>query len=124
MGITKAERKRLERERLDAEWKAEEARVRALGDLFSALPDCSQRDALQEAMTDRIIDLYNNVKFEQGDAILEFLPNDYARAFLDWYFDEDASATPPLVRPLIRCGEGDPASDPGLVAGSPMPEIQ
>lgn len=27
---------------------------------------------------------------------------------------------PAICRPLIRCGEGEPASDPGLAAGSPV----
>lgn len=97
---TKAERSRKERESREAAWKAEEERVRKLGDLFNALPDCPQKAALLEGMTDRIVDLYNNAKWEEGDAIIEFLPNDYARSLLDWYFDEDPAAvfTPKLAQ--------------------------
>lgn len=49
-------------------------------------------------MSDRVIELFNSAKFEQGDAILEFLPNEYARSLLDWYFDETNSAQAPSVR--------------------------
>ncbi len=93
MGQTKAERARKERERREAEWQAEQERVRKLGDLFDALPDGPQKTALKEAMTDRIIDLYNHNELEKGDILLEFLPNDYARKFLDWYFDENGPPT-------------------------------
>lgn len=86
-----------EREAQERAWNAEQARVEALGNLFSALPAGPEKTALLLAMRDRIIDLYNNVRMEEGDAILEFLPNDFARELLDWYFwDENpASAAPP-----------------------------
>jgi hypothetical protein len=93
VGITKAERARAERAEREAAWEAEQARVRALGDLFTALPEGHQKAALLDAMTDRVIQLYNEVKHEQGDAILEFMPNDHARDLLDWYFDEDGPDT-------------------------------
>lgn len=58
------------------------------------------RQAEYLAMTNRIIDLYNDVKFEEGDAILELLPDDIARRLLDWYFDEDApNVAPDFQRP-------------------------
>ncbi len=100
--MNKSERAKQERAEREAAWEAEQARVRALGDLFSALPEGHQKDALLAAMTDRIIDLYNNVKFEHGDVLLEFLPNDYAERFLDWYFDEAASDVPPDFRRPAR----------------------
>lgn len=84
-----------EREKREAAWKAEQERVRKLGNLFEALPDGPQKAALQEALSDRVIELYNNVRFEEGDAILEFLPNEYARKLLDWYFDEDGPTSFP-----------------------------
>lgn len=89
----KAARLKEERERRDAEWKTENDRVRKLGELFEAIPDGHQKEALKDAMVDRIIYLYNNVRFEEGDAIIEFLPNDDARNLLDWYFDEDGPDT-------------------------------
>lgn len=115
MGITVAERKKREREATERAWEAEQERVRKLGDLFSVLPGSPQKDALLDAMTDRVIDLYNNVKFEQGDAILEFMPNDYARRLLDWYFDEDA----PDVAPDFRRSARDERPSPSGVAGQP-----
>lgn len=93
MGLTKAQRAATEKAEREAAWEAEQARVKALGDLFTALPEGHQKAALLDAMTDRVIELYNNAKHEQGDAILEFLPNDYARELLDWYFDENGPDT-------------------------------
>lgn len=93
MGMTKEQRAARDRAEREAAWEANEARVKALGDLFAALPEGDHKAALLAAMTDRVIELYNDVKFEQGDAILEFLPNDYARALLDWYFDDDGPDT-------------------------------
>lgn len=93
MGTTKAERAARDKAEREAAWEAEQARVTALGDLFTALPEGHSKAALLGAMTDRIIDLYNHLKFEQGDAILEFLPNGYARALLDWYFDDSGPDT-------------------------------
>jgi|SRR5262245_60108605 len=116
MGLSNAERKRRERERRQAKWMAEEERVRKLGELFEALPDCPQKAALKEAMTDRIIDLYNNVRWQEGDAILEFLPNDYARRLLDWYFDEDENASFPAE---AAASEHD-ASQSGQIQGEPQ----
>lgn len=95
----KAARFKEERERREAEWAAENDRVRKLGELFEAIPDGHQKEALKDAMIDRIIYLYNNVRFEEGDAILEFLPNDDARRLLDWYFDEDGPETFPGTTP-------------------------
>lgn len=93
MGITKEQRAARDKAEREAAWEAEQARVRALGDLFTALPEGHQKAALLDAMTDRIISLYNEAKHEQGDAILEFLPNDYAQELLDWYFDENGPDT-------------------------------
>lgn len=90
---TKVEKAKQEKAEREAAWEAEQARVKALGDLFAALPDGHQKAALLDAMTDRIIDLYNNVRFEEGDAILEFLPTGHARELLDWYFDEKGPDT-------------------------------
>jgi hypothetical protein len=86
----------------DAAWQAEQERVRKLGDLFYALPAGAQKIALQKAMRDRIIDLYNECRLEQGDAILEFLPNEFARKLLDWYFPDDDAQTsqPPPPTPI------------------------
>ena len=105
-----------EREQREAEWKANEERVRALGDLFSALPDGSAKTALWTAMADRIVDLYNNVRMAEGDAILEFLPNDYARKLLDWYFHDDAKA--PFPTPPTTGEHENP--QPGQVQGEPQ----
>lgn len=113
MGMTKAERAKAEKAEREAAWEAEQARVKALGDLFSALPEGHQKAALLDAMTDRIIDLYNNVKHEQGDVLLEFLPNDYAQRFLDWYFDEDAPDVAPDFRRPARDERRYPASAAG-----------
>lgn len=110
---SKAQRAKQERAQREAAWEAEQARVQALGDLFTALPEGPQKDALLAAMTDRIIDLYNNVKFEEGDAILEFLPNDVARRFLDWYFNEDGpDVAPDFRRPDERCRPSSTAGQP------------
>jgi hypothetical protein len=89
----KADRAKREKAERESAWEAERARVKALGNLFTSLPECHHKAALLDAMTDRIIHLYNERKHEQGDAILEFLPNDYARELLDWYFDENGPAT-------------------------------
>lgn len=91
--MNKAERAKHEKAEREAAWEAEQAHVRALGDLLASLPEGHQKAALLDAMTGRIIHLYDECKHEQGDAILEFLPNDYARELLDWYFDENGPAT-------------------------------
>lgn len=91
---SRAERDKQEREARDAAWHAEAERVRKLGDLFDALPNGPQKLALLEAITDRITDLYNNVKYEHGDVLLEFLPSAYAKELLDWYFDDEERALP------------------------------
>lgn len=109
--------KRQERQEREAEWEAEQERVRKLGELFEALPDCPQKEALKEAMTDRIIDLYNNVKWEHGDALLEFLPNEHARRLLDWYFDEDGPTSfPPEATASEHEGpqQGEVQSEPQI----------
>lgn len=93
MGITKEQRAARDKAEREAAWEAEQARVRALGDLFTALPEGHQKAALLDAMTDRVIDLLNNVKTEHADVLIEFLPNDHARELLDWYFDENGPAT-------------------------------
>lgn len=114
--MTKAERAKKERDERNAAWAAEAERVRRLGDLFDALPDSPQKSALLAAMTDRITDLYNNVRFEHGDVLLEFLPNDYARQLLDWYFDDDAKAPYPTQATPKEDG------DAGKVQDQPSPE--
>lgn len=91
--MNRAARAKQERGEREAAWEAEQARVKALGDLFAALPEGHQKAALLDAMTDRIIHLYNECRHEQGDTILEFLPNDYAHELLDWYFDENGPDT-------------------------------
>jgi hypothetical protein len=112
VALSKAER--LERERIEEEWRANEARVHHYGDLFDALPSGAPKDALLAAMTDRIIDLYNNVRMEEGDAILEFLPNIYARQLLDWYFDDE---DPNSVFSPEAPNCSDEASEPEQVQG-------
>lgn len=113
MGLNAAQRKARDRAEREAAWAAEEERVRKLGELFETLPESPERDALLLAMSDRIIDLYNEAKFEQGDAILEFLPNDYAYRLLDWYFDEDApNVAPDFRRPAWNERQGT-AGAPG-----------
>lgn len=93
--------KKAEQEAADARWMAEEARIQKLGDLFSALPDGGAKTALLDAMTDRVIELFNGAKFAEGDAILEFLPNDHAKRLLEWYFDDNNANTtfPPTSAP-------------------------
>jgi hypothetical protein len=110
-GLTKKER-----ERRKAEWRANEDRVRKLGDLFSALPACPEKEALWAAMADRIIDLFNESKFEEGDAVLEFLPNDYARQLLDWYFDDDENSPQTAPSPPSQ----HEAAQPGQVQSEPQ----
>lgn len=113
MGTTKAERARQEKAEREAAWEAEHARVKALGDLFTDLPEGHQKAALLDAMTGRIIHLYNECKHEQGDAILEFMPTDVARRLLDWYFDEDApDVAPDFRRPDERCSAASAAGQP------------
>lgn len=93
MGLTKEQRKaKADAERIAA-WQAEEDRVRKSGELFEDLPEGPAKSALMMGITDRIITLYNEARFEEGDAILEFLPNAYARALLDWYFEDDGPDT-------------------------------
>lgn len=91
-----------------------------LGDLFESLPACWQKEALKEKMSDQIIELYNNCKWTEGDAILQFLPNDYAKQLLDWYFhDDDASTSFP---PKAAAGE-DENSQPREVQSEPQGTI-
>jgi hypothetical protein len=114
MGMTKAQK--AEHEKREAEWHANEARVRHHGDLFAALPDGAAKDALLAAMTDRVIDLYNNVRMPEGDAIVEFMPNDYAHQFMDWYFfDEDRNSVFP---PQASSGQDDTAEQTQVQRGS------
>lgn len=115
--VTKAERAKQERQEREAAWAAEQERVRRLGDLFDALPNGPQKLALLEAMTDRLVDLYNNVKLEHGDVLLEFMPNAYAREILDWYFDDEERALPcPTYSPPSE----HEASQQGEVPGQPQ----
>jgi hypothetical protein len=115
--MTRAERAKQERLKRDAAWAAEAERVRRLGDLFDALPNSPQKLALLEAMTDRITDLYNNVRFEHGDVLLEFLPNGYAQELLHWYFDDEERALPcPTYSPPSEYE----ASQQGQISGQPQ----
>lgn len=91
--VSKAQRR--ERERREAEWRAEEERVRKLEQLFEALPAGEAKEALKHGMTDRVVELYNAAKFFEGDAVLEFLPKQWARQLLDWYFDDDETTPHP-----------------------------
>lgn len=113
MGLTKEQRAARDKAEREAAWEAEHARVRALGDLFSSLREGHQKAALLDAMTDRIIDLYNHTKMEHGDVLLEFLPNDYAQELLDWYFDENG---PDTFTPSSAAAEYE-ITQPGEVQG-------
>jgi hypothetical protein len=108
-----------EREEQEAKWIANEQRVKALGNLFSALPRCPEVTALHAAMSDRIIDLYNEMRFEEGDAILEFLPNEYARKLLDWYFHEtDTFPSPSTAGEHEAAQQGTVQSEPQQPCGA------
>lgn len=113
MGITKADRAARDKAEREAAWEAEQARVRALGDLFSAVPEGPQKVALLGAMTDRVIELLNECRHEQADILIEFLPNDIARRLLDWYFDEDAPNVAPDFQRPARDEHGSPAGPSG-----------
>lgn len=115
MGVTKEQRATRDRAEREAAWKAEEERVRKLGELFEALPESPEKALLLAGMTDRIIELYNAAKFEHGDAILEFLPNDYAYRFLEWYFDEDQPDTWDIATALSTAKSNDTESGPMTV---------
>lgn len=125
---SRAERIKREREAREAAWLAEEARVRRLGLLFEALPNCQPKNALLAAMTDRIIDLYNEAQLERGDVLLEFLPNKDAHALLDWYFDENAipTFTPPSATDEHEAPQqgqvSDSAQQPGGANGKHLSE--
>ena len=109
--------KKEERERREAEWLAEQERVRLLGCLTEALPAGEPKRAMLTGMRDRIIDLYNASRFEHGDVLLEFMPNDYARKLLDWYFpDDDAETSLSPEAPAIE----DEDTQPGQVQGEPQ----
>lgn len=109
--------KQQERERREAEWAAEQERVRLLGCLTEAIPAGPAKRALLTAMRDRIIDLYNASRFEHGDVLLEFMPNDYARKLLDWYFpDDDAETSLTPEAPAIE----DETTQPGQVQSEPQ----
>lgn len=116
MGLTKHQRAERDKAEREAAWEAEQARVKALGDLFDALPEGHQKAALLDAMTDRIIYLYNNTRMEHGDTLLEFLPNDYARELLDWYFDENA---PDTFTPKAATADYE-ITQPGEIQGQPQ----
>lgn len=81
---------KLEHERQRLEWEAEQDRVQSQGNLFSAIPNSPEKTRLLSVMVYRTINLYNECRYQEGDAILEFLPNDLARELLDWYFDDNA----------------------------------
>jgi hypothetical protein len=83
------------REKREREWLDEQARVQRSGAMFEALPTCAAVEALKVVMTDRIVWLYDRGRMEEGDAILEFLPNNWAMQLLDWYFDEDGKVPHP-----------------------------
>ena len=106
MGLTKAQRQRAEREELERQRAEEEARVKRLEALFDALPEGEAKRALMEGMTDRIQWLYDNARFEEGDAILEFLPSRWSHQFLDWYFHE--SETHPAEAPSSKDEDHEP----------------
>lgn len=99
MTAARRERERLEREA--ALQAVEEERVRKLGDLFDALPPSPEKLALLEAMTKRIVDLYNDCQFERGDVLLEFLPRQYALDVLTWYFAIE-DRLPPLPQYIAQ----------------------
>jgi transcriptional regulator with XRE-family HTH domain len=55
--------------------------------LAAAVPASPERDALFKAMEERIIALWDQHRFEEGDYILEFLPDAIVTRILDEYFD-------------------------------------
>lgn len=105
MYLTKKQKQ--ERAERDAVWQANEDRMALQCWLFEELPDGTQKDALQMAMRDRIITLYNECRFEEGDAILEFLPNAFARKLLDWCFPDEDEQTPQPPPSYPRRGIND-----------------
>lgn len=115
--MTKRMIKAEERRQREAEWQAAEARRTARGDMFSALPDCAAKAVLWAEMVDRCVELFNASKFEEGDAILEFLPNDYARKLLDWYFDHN-DENPPFPTPPTPAEYE--AAQPGQIQDQPQ----
>lgn len=65
----------------------ERKRVERYGRLFSAIDDCAAKEALLKEMEDRILEYYDCNQFNEGDAILQFLPKDRASQLLDYYFE-------------------------------------
>jgi hypothetical protein len=112
--VTKAAKQ--ERERREAEWAAERSRVLCQGAIFEAIPNGQEKDALKVAMTDRAVWLFDNCRYEEGDALLEFLPNDWAQQLLGWYFDEDGTAPHPAE---ASAGKDEDAKR-GQVQGEPQ----
>lgn len=109
MKRSKAQRE--EDERREATWRAEEERIRKLEQLFETIPASEAKEAFKHGMTDRVVELYNAAKFSEGDAVLEFLPKQWARQLLDWYFDDD-EATP---HPADAAASQDENSQPRQV---------
>jgi transcriptional regulator with XRE-family HTH domain len=75
---------RIERPRRQV--RREQARVDRQRALFGALLAGPERSALQRSMEHRIRTLFDEHRMEEGDAILEFLPEADARRLLDEYF--------------------------------------
>lgn len=109
-----------EREEREAEWRANEERVREQERLWGAIPEGPEKHALLLAMTDRAVELMNNVKFEEADAILEFLPRAWVLQLYEWYFHDDDGKVP---HPADAPPSQDEAAQQGQVQGEPqLPE--
>lgn len=60
--------------------------IEATRALAAKVPDSPEWQALLAAMKERIFDLYDELKLEEGDHILEFVPEPLASAWLEEYF--------------------------------------
>lgn len=86
---------KVQRDRAYTEWlKRMAARIAKQRALFSALPECEAKDALQQAMVDRAIWLIDSGHPNAADQLLEFIPAFAADAATAAYFNDQESTSP------------------------------
>lgn len=70
----------------EAQRAAERAADDEIGLLIETMPPSTAWAELRAAFRDRVLRYYDAGRMEEGDAVLQFLPNDEAQALLDEYF--------------------------------------
>lgn len=100
-----------QREEMEAEkakrLEADRLRVESYETIMSSIPWSQGKVNLLRAMEERIWSLFNECRFKEGDAILEFLPRDDAQRLLTEYFDDDDASISQTPNPATSEDENN-----------------